>query len=90
MELFTQDWSNTILFERKKLMYIPKSLSHKEKVLYCLREFKDDGCHSFDLAKWISIRAVARIHDLKKAGHNIITQAEKRGNSVGVRYFLNE
>lgn len=69
-------------------MYIPESLSHKEKILYVLKEVGDEGVHSFDLAKLVSIRAVARIHDLKKAGYNIVSQAEKRGRSLGVRYYL--
>ena len=71
-------------------MYIPKSLTQTKKVIYVLEEVGEQGIHSFDLIRMISHKAPARISELRKAGWNITSVREKRGKSVGVRYFLNE
>lgn len=71
-------------------MFIPKSLTQREKVLYALREAGKNGLHSFDIIRIISHKAPARISELRKDGFNIISIIERKGESVGVRYFLKE
>lgn len=71
-------------------MFIPKSLTQREKVLYALREVGENGLHSFDIIRMISHKAPARICELRKEGFNITSVIERMGDSVGVRYFLKE
>ena len=66
-------------------------MTHSEKVLQILRSVGEKGIHSFDLGHSVGTwRVAARIHDLKKRGHNIVSVPEPKGNMVGCRYFLNE
>jgi hypothetical protein len=64
-----------------------QSYSHKQQILKLLEEAGDEGCHSFDLLS-ITPRNAARILDLKKDGYNIVAVREKRGRSLGSRYFI--
>lgn len=55
-----------------------------------LKHAGEKGVHSFDLNRQVgTIRAGARIYDLKKMGYKISSKSEKMGDAVGVRYFLN-
>lgn len=71
-------------------MFIQKSLTQKEKVLFTLVQAGEKGLHSFDIIRMISHKAPARICELRKEGFNIISVIERKGESVGVRYFLKE
>ena len=61
-----------------------------ELTLEVLQHAGSNGIHSFDLIRMVnSPRAIARICDLKKKGYSITSVSEKKGNAIGVRYFLN-
>lgn len=61
-----------------------------EKTLEILKLAGNRGIHSFELNRLVgTIRAGARIYDLKKQGYSISSLPEKLGDAVGVRYFLN-
>lgn len=60
-----------------------------ELTLQILQTAGPRGVHSFDLMRMInSPRAGARICDLKKKGYSISSVSEKKGDAIGVRYFL--
>lgn len=65
----------------------------KSKLQIVLEELKnagDVGVHSFDLnTRANTIRSAARVMDLKEMGYDISAVPEKKGNTRGVRYFLN-
>ena len=62
-----------------------------EKIIELLRKAGKNGMHSFDLNNIVgTTRTAARINDIKKQGYKITSQYEKKGRSLGVRYFLNE
>lgn len=62
-----------------------------QRTLQLLREAGKAGIHSFDLNSRVgTTRAAARIDDLKRQGHKISAVYERRGNSLGVRYFLTQ
>lgn len=64
--------------------------SKAQNVLFTLQQAGDRGIHSFDLQPIGGWRYAARINDLKKQGYSITAIPEKRGESRGVRYFLQE
>jgi len=60
-----------------------------EKALQILKERRSLGVHSFELNTLLgTTRSAARIQDLKDMGHSISSVPEKRGDSLGVRYYL--
>lgn len=60
------------------------------KVLKILQRSGMYGVHSFHLNQEVgTMRAAARILDLKKLGYDITSTPERLGDAVGVRYFLN-
>lgn len=60
-----------------------------EKALQILKERRSLGVHSFELNNLLgTTRSAARIQDLKDQGHSISAVHEKRGGSLGVRYYL--
>ncbi len=64
-------------------------MTDTELTLEALQTAGDAGVHSFELNHIVgTIRAAARINDLKKLGYSISSQPEKLGNARGVRYFL--
>jgi hypothetical protein len=65
-------------------------MTHKQKILNLLEEAGERGVHSFTLANSVTFRAAARINDLRNEGYDITAKQEKKGNSYGVRYFLEE
>lgn len=65
--------------------------THVQKTLEALQRAGSTGVHSFHLNAIVgTTRSAARIEDLKKQGYQITSQFEKMGDSMGVRYFLNE
>ena len=62
--------------------------SKAQLVLEKLEIAGEQGVFSFDLANVGGWRYAARINDLKKSGHEILSLAEKRGRSLGCRYIL--
>ena len=64
-------------------------MSDTEKTLQLLIEAGEQGVHSFELNQKVgTIRAAARVNDLKRRGYNISAVPELLGNARGVRYFL--
>ena len=60
-----------------------------EKCLMYLKQAGSIGVHSFDLNVLAGTsRSAARINDLKSKGYKIASKREKRGDAIGVRYFL--
>jgi len=67
----------------------PHKKTNKEKALEALQAAGDKGVHSYDMRDIAGIQAPVRIWELiHNDGHDIITRSEKRGNSIGVRYFI--
>lgn len=61
----------------------------KDKTLLLLQQSGEAGIHSFELGKIVgTIRIAARIEELRKQGHNILSVAERMGDAIGVRYYL--
>lgn len=68
-----------------------KPVTDTDKTLEILRERGTRGIHSFHLNFLVgTIRAAARINDLKKQGYAISSTPEKMGHTWGVRYTLLE
>ena len=64
-------------------------ITDAERTLQILRERGSEGIHSFHLNHLVgTIRAAARVNELKRAGYNIISKPERMNGKVGVRYFL--
>lgn len=64
-------------------------LTKAQKVFNKLSSAGEEGVFSFDLVRIGGLRAAARILDLKKEGHNIISKPEKsKSGTLGCRYFL--
>lgn len=62
--------------------------SKAELLLEKLQEVGEKGMFSFDMIPYGGLRYAARIQDLKNQGVDIESVKEKRGGSVGCRYFL--
>lgn len=64
----------------------------ESKVILVLKRLQaagEEGVHSFDLQKVGGWRYAARIYDLKNDfGYEITSRPEKRGQSMGCRYYL--
>ena len=65
-------------------------IGNREKALRALRYAGQDGIHSFKMTRIAGLRCAARIEELRKQGHNIISKHEKMGDAYGVRYVLEE
>lgn len=64
-------------------------LTKAQKVFNKLSSAGEEGVFSFDLINVGGLRAAARIGELKKEGHNIISIPEKSKNgTLGCRYYL--
>ncbi len=60
-----------------------------ERTLEALQLAGMYGVHSFELNHIVgTIRAAARVNDLKRLGYIITSQPETMGDARGVRYFL--
>jgi hypothetical protein len=65
-------------------------MTDNDLTLQILKLAGNNGVHSFDLNRQVgTIRAGARVCDLKKKGYSITSIPEKMGDAIGVRYFLN-
>lgn len=68
---------------------IPAGISDTDKTLLALIDAGSTGVHSFELNHIVgTIRAAARVNDLKKKGYHITSVPEKMGGATGVRYFF--
>lgn len=68
-----------------------RPMNDKEKILAILKDRNDNGIHSFELMDLVkSNRVAARINELREEGYSILSTPEKRGDSVGTRYYLTE
>ena len=64
-------------------------MTDTELTLQALQNAGNAGVHSFDLNRLVgTIRAAARVNDLKNLGYQITARPETLGNARGVRYFL--
>ncbi len=71
-------------------IFIAADMTDTDKTLLALKEAGPHGVHSFELNHIVgTIRAAARINDLKRKGYNISSVPERLGNAMGVRYILN-
>lgn len=64
-------------------------MTDTELTLQALQNAGETGVHSFELNRIVgTIRAAARVNDLKKLGYVISSRPETLGFARGVRYFL--
>jgi hypothetical protein len=70
----------------RRFMHVSKT----EKVFRALELAGESGVHSFDLQGVGGWRYSARIYDLRNDGKEIISIPERKGDAMGVRYYLVE